>query len=176
MGKATPHPGDRQPCGYEPTHQRGAIACPCYQSLRNRVGYFGGTGKILGLGFWSFFFVFGCLFCVSVVLFNKNQMISTCFGISAEQASHAVSAFGMLSQLRLYRRGRTVIQFSLGSGENRFEFDSTKLKDHRQRPRKLGNLIRSPTYQESRCQHRYDTYRTGRYLASLAKIPNSSMY
>jgi hypothetical protein len=67
MGKATPHPADRQACGYNPTHQRGAIACPWYQSLRNRVGYFGGTGKILGLGFGSFFFVFGCLFCVSVV-------------------------------------------------------------------------------------------------------------
>jgi hypothetical protein len=95
MGKATPHPADRQPCGYKSTHQRGAIACPWYQSLRNRVGYFGGTGKILGLGFRSFFFVFDCLFCVSVVrsrlfvctfwlhnlvfkqpFFNKNQMIS----------------------------------------------------------------------------------------------------
>jgi hypothetical protein len=71
MGKATPHPADRQPCGYKSTHQRGAIACPWYQLLRNRVGYFGGTGKILGVGFWVFlffFFVFGCLFCVSVNL------------------------------------------------------------------------------------------------------------
>jgi hypothetical protein len=38
---------------------------PKGESLRNRVGYFGGTGEILGLGFGSFFFVFGCF--VSVV-------------------------------------------------------------------------------------------------------------
>jgi hypothetical protein len=59
-----PGPADRQPCGYKSTYQRGAIACPWYQSLQNRVGYFGGTGEILGLGFGSFFFVFCCLFCV----------------------------------------------------------------------------------------------------------------
>jgi hypothetical protein len=63
MGKATPHPADWQPCGYNPIHQRGAIACPWYQSLRNRVGYFGGAGEILGLGFGSFFL------CLVVFLF-----------------------------------------------------------------------------------------------------------
>jgi hypothetical protein len=42
-GKATLHSADRQPCGYKSIHQRGAIACPWYQSLRNREGYFGGT-------------------------------------------------------------------------------------------------------------------------------------
>jgi hypothetical protein len=67
MGKATPHPADRQPCGYKSIHQRGAIACPWYQSLRNRVGYLEGRerswGWVLGLSF----LVFGCLFCVSVV-------------------------------------------------------------------------------------------------------------
>jgi hypothetical protein len=62
-GKATLHPADRQPHGYKPIHQRGAIACPWYQSLRNRVGYFGGTGEILGLGFGSFFL------CLAVFLF-----------------------------------------------------------------------------------------------------------
>jgi hypothetical protein len=62
-GKAALHPADRQPCGYKPIHQRGAIACPWYQSLRNRVGYFGGTGEILGLGFGSFFL------CLVVFLF-----------------------------------------------------------------------------------------------------------
>jgi hypothetical protein len=77
MGKATPHPADRQPCGYKSTHQRGAIAWPWYQLLRNRVGYFGGTGKILGLGFGSFFYVFGCLFCVSVV---RSACLCVLFG------------------------------------------------------------------------------------------------
>jgi hypothetical protein len=63
------HPAERQLCGYKSTHQRGAIACLWYQSLRNRVGYFGGTGEILGLGIGSFFlclvWLFGC-FCFYV--------------------------------------------------------------------------------------------------------------
>jgi hypothetical protein len=63
MGKATLHTADRQPCGYKSIHQQGAIACPWYYSLRNRVGYFRGTGEILGLGFGSFFFV--SLLCVT---------------------------------------------------------------------------------------------------------------
>jgi hypothetical protein len=63
MGKATPHPADRQPCGYKSTHQRGAIACPSYQLLRNRVGYFWRDGK--DLGGW----VLGLSFLCSVVCF-----------------------------------------------------------------------------------------------------------
>jgi hypothetical protein len=87
--EATLHPADRQPCGYKPIHQRGAIACPCYQSLRNRVGYFGRTGEILGLGFGSFFLcLVVCLFFVVVVTCSR---LSLClfFGFIAS-CSHSL--------------------------------------------------------------------------------------
>jgi hypothetical protein len=98
MGKATPHPADRQPCGYKSTHQRGAIACPWYQSLRNRVGYFGGTerswGWVLSLSFLCSvvcfvsvvrsrlfvctFWLHNLVLCNHLIFANyKNQMIPT---------------------------------------------------------------------------------------------------
>jgi hypothetical protein len=64
MGKATPHPADRQPCGYRSAHQRGAPGTSRFEIEWNILE---GRERSWGLGFGSFFFVFGCLFCVSVV-------------------------------------------------------------------------------------------------------------
>jgi hypothetical protein len=59
---------------------------PSVRKRRALVGYFGGTGEILGLGFGSFFFVFGCLFYVSVV--RSRLLCELCGFITLCSNSH----------------------------------------------------------------------------------------
>jgi hypothetical protein len=82
MGKATPHPAGRQPCGYKSAHQRGAIARPWYQSLQNRWVILEGRerswGWVLGLSFLCSVVCFVSLLCVATCLCVLFGSITLC--------------------------------------------------------------------------------------------------